>query len=161
MRVLLGSAVAAVGMLACYCLAQSGDKKATPNPPEVSAREKLIGAWRLAWMEAPGPEGKLIRITDVKGLLLYTRDGHMSVQLMYPKSASDLSNDYVKNGYEASFGSYEVNENAHTITHRVEGSITEGLVGKDLLRLYQFSDGRLIIKSTRPDERWSATWEHY
>ena len=39
-------------------------------------------------------------------MLIYTGDGHMSVQLMYPKSASSLSNEYVLNGYEASFGSF-------------------------------------------------------
>jgi hypothetical protein len=126
-----------------------------------SVREKLIGAWRLVSLEGPGADGKMNRSTDLKGMLLYARDGHMSVQLMYPKSASGLSNDYVKNGYEASFGSYDVNEQAHTVTHHVEGSITEQLVGKDLPRVYQFSDGQLIIKSTRPDERWAVTWEHY
>jgi len=41
------------------------------------------------------------------GMLIYTRDGHMSVPLMYPKSASALSNEYVLNGYEASFGNYD------------------------------------------------------
>jgi hypothetical protein len=126
-----------------------------------SASEKFVGAWRLVSLEVLGPDGKVNRVTDLKGMLLYTRDGHMSVQLVYPKSASDLSNDYVKNGYEASFGSYNVDEAAHTITHHVQGSITEGLVGKDLPRTFQFSDGHLVIRSTRPDEHWSVTWEHY
>jgi len=54
-----------------------------------------------------------------------------------------------------------VDEEAHTVTHRVEGSITQGLVRKDLPRIYQFSEGRLIIKATRPAEHWSVTWEHY
>jgi len=44
-------------------------------------------------------------LAGLKGTLIYTRDGHMSVQLMYPESAAALSNDYVLNGYEASFGS--------------------------------------------------------
>jgi hypothetical protein len=80
---------------------------------------------------------------------------------MYPEAAANLANDYVLNGYEASFGSYDVNEESHTVTHHVQGSITRGLVGKDLARVYQFSDGHLIIRSTRPDEHWSVTWEHY
>lgn len=126
-----------------------------------SDREKLIGAWRLVSMEEPGLDGKLHRVTDRTGILLYTRDGHMSVQIMYSKSDSSVSNDYVRQGYEASFGSYEVNENAHIVTHRPEGSITPALVGKELPRAYQFSDGYLIIKSSRPDEHWSVTWEHY
>ena len=87
--------------------AQSAEKK--DSGPH-SAKEKLVGAWRLAWMEEPGSGGKVRRITDRKGMLLYTRDGHVSVQIMFPDSQSALSNDYVQNGYEASFGSYEVNE---------------------------------------------------
>ena len=137
---------------------QSADKQdAAPG----LVRDKLIGAWRLVSLEVPGQDGKMNRVADLKGMLIYTQDGHVSVQLMYPESASNLTNDYVKNGYEASFGSYDVNEEAHTVTHHVQGSITEGLIGKDLARAYQFSEGRLIIKSIRPDEHWSVIWEHY
>ena len=163
MKALLCWTLAAVVALSGGSRAQSAEKKdAGPgSAKESSAREKLVGAWRLAWMEEPGPDGKVTRITDRKGMLLYTRDGHMSVQIMFPKSESALSNDYVQNGYEASFGSYDVNEETHTVTHHVAGSITPGLVGKDLARVYQFSDGQLIIKSSRPDEHWAVAWGHY
>lgn len=158
MKALLCWTLAAVAVLSGLSQAQSPEKKdADPG----SARAKLTGAWRLVSMEEPGADGKLNRVTDRKGMLIYTRDGHMSVQLMLPKSESGVSNDYVQNGYEASFGSYEVNEEAHTVTHHVEGSVTRGLVGKDLPRVFQFSDGHLIVKSSRPDEHWSVTWEHY
>ena len=158
MKTLLCFTLAAVASLSGLSHAQSVDRKdAGPG----SARENLVGAWRLAWMEEPGPDGKLTRITGRKGMLLYTRDGHMSVQLMYPESESALSNEYVQSGYEASFGSYEVNEESHTVTHHVDGPITRALVGKDLPRVYRFSDGHLIIQSARPDEHWSVTWEHY
>ena len=151
--------LAAVVTLSGVSLAQSGDRK---DAGPVSAREKLIGAWHLVSMEEPAPDGKLTRITDRKGILIYTRDGHMSVQIMFPQSEYALSNDYVKDGYEASFGSYDVNEEAHTVTHHPEGSITPALVGKDLPRVYQFTeDGHLIIKSSRSGEHWSVTWEHY
>lgn len=128
-----------------------------------SDKEKLIGAWHLARIEAPGPDGKPMTIPQPKGMLIYTRDGHVSVQLMYPKSPDAQSNEYVLNGYEASFGSYDVNDATHTVTHHVQGSNTrELLVGKDLPRVYRFSeDGHLIIRSARPDEHWSVTWEHY
>jgi hypothetical protein len=127
-----------------------------------SAREKLIGAWHLAHIEAPGPDGKPMDIPQPKGMLIYTLDGHMSVQLMYPKSANALSNEYVRDGYEASFGSYDVDEATHTLTHHVQGSVTRDLlVGKDLPRAFQFTAGHLIIRSTRSDEHWSVTWEHY
>jgi hypothetical protein len=122
---------------------------------------RLIGAWRLAAIA--GSDGQPVTTALPLGMLIYTRDGHVSVQLMYPKSASSLSNEYVHDGYEASFGSFDMNEAAHTVTHHIIGSNTGTLlVGKDLPRVYQFSpDGNLIIKSARSDEHWSVRWEHY
>lgn len=138
-------------------------QSATKAEGRGSARERLIGAWHLVRIDTPGRDGKLVPSAPPKGMLIYTRDGHLSVQVMYPKSANAQSNEYVQDGYEASFGSYDVEEATHTLIHHVQGSVTrELLVGKDLPRSYQFSeDGHLIIKSTRPDEHWSVTWEHY
>jgi hypothetical protein len=126
------------------------------------AKEKLIGAWHLVHIDAPRPDGTSAPISQPKGMLIYTRDGHMSVQLMYPAPANSLSNDYMLNGYEASFGSYDVDETTRTVTHHVQGSITRDLlVGKDLPRKFEFTaDGHLIIRSARAGEHWSVTWEH-
>jgi hypothetical protein len=151
--VTLALVVAACG----FSQAQSAGKKDVPG----SDRERLIGAWRLA--SITGPDGNPVMTGVPVGMLIYTRDGHMSVQLMYSKSASALSNEYVRNGYEASFGSFDMNEANHTVTHHVQGSNTgELLVGKDLPRVYQFAtERRLIIKPVRPDEHWSVAWERY
>jgi hypothetical protein len=126
-----------------------------------SDKDRLIGAWRLAAIA--GPDGKPVTGGLPLGMLIYTRDGHLSVQLMYPKQETSLSNEYVHDGYEASFGSYDINEATHTLTHHIIGSNTgDLLVGRDLPRVYQFSaNGNLTIKSARLDEHWSATWEHY
>jgi Lipocalin-like domain len=142
-----------------FAHAQSAEKISSSG----GAKEKLIGAWHLVHIDAPGPDENAVPIPQPKGILIYTRDGHMSVQLMYPESANTLSNEYVLNGYEASFGSYEVDETAHTVTHHVQGSNTrDSLVGKDLPRKFEFAaDGHLIIRSARTDEHWSVTWEHY
>jgi hypothetical protein len=141
--------------------AVSQTHSAEKNQRQSSASEKFIGAWHL--VSISGPDGKPVTTGVPVGMLIYTRDGHMSVQLMYPKSAGALSNEYVENGYEASFGRYDVNETTHTLTHHVQGANTrELLVGKDLPRAYQFSaDGNLIIKSARPNEHWSVRWAHY
>ena len=135
----------------------------TQEAGHVSDKERLIGAWYLEHIDSPEPKSKPSDIPQPKGMLIYTRDGHMSVQLMYPKSASSQSNQYVQDGYEASFGSYDVDEAAHTLTHHVQGSNTRDLlVGKDLPRVYQLiADGKLVIRSAQPDEHWSVTWEHY
>jgi len=142
-------------------LAHAQSAKKTSRRGDV--REKLIGAWHLVHIDAPGPNGNATPIPQPKGMLIYTRDGHMSVQLMYPESANTLSNEYVLNGYEASFGSYDVDEVSHTVTHHVQGSNTrELLAGKDLPRKYEFTaDGHLIIRSAKADEHWFVTWERY
>ncbi|MGI9070833.1 MAG: lipocalin-like domain-containing protein [Bryobacteraceae bacterium] len=129
----------------------------------VSDRERVIGAWQLVSLAAPGSDGKTMSVSHPVGMLTYTRDGHVSVQLMYPASESAISNEYVLNGYEASFGSYEVNEAKHMLIHHIEGANTRDLlVGKNLPRLYEFdAQGNLVIKSARSHEHWSATWKHY
>ncbi len=144
-------------------VAIAGLAQAQSATSKAGDHERFIGAWHLARINAPGPDGKQTETPQPKGMLIYTRDGHMSVQLMYSKSADVRSNEYVLNGYEASFGSYDVDEGKHLLTHHVQGSITRDLlVGKDLPRIYEFTgDGKLIIKSARPEEHWSVTWEHY
>ena len=160
MNVIRIGMLAAVVALSGFSQTRSAEKS---GPAAGSDRERLIGAWHLASIASLDRMESLTSVTQPTGMLIYTRDGHMSVQLMYPESASALSNEYVQNGYEASFGSYDVNEATHTVTHHVQGSNTRDLlVGKDLPRLYQFdADGNLIIKSARADEHWSVTWEHY
>jgi hypothetical protein len=161
MKALYCGALAAVLAIASFPQTQSSAKKRVAGYD--SAREKLIGAWHLVRIDTPGPDGKPSSIPRPQGMLIYTRDGHLSVQLMYPRSANAQSNEYVQDGYEASFGSYDVDEATHTLTHHVQGSVTRDLlVGKDLPRHYQFTgDGRLLITSTRPDEHWFVIWEHY
>jgi hypothetical protein len=155
-----------VGLLvAIFALGGFSQASSTQVNPQtrVSDRERLIGAWRLVSLAAPGSDGKTMSVSHPAGMLTYTRDGHVSVQLMYPASESAISNEYVLNGYEASFGSYEVNETKHMLTHQIEGANTRDLLfGKNLPRLYEFdAQGNLIIKSPRSDEHWSVTWKHY
>lgn len=160
MKALRSGSFAAVMAVAAIGVGQTATK---PGLVQHGDRERLIGAWHLVHIDEPGADGRENRIAQPKGILIYTRDGHMSVQLMYPKAAHAESSEYVRDGYEASFGSYDIDEAKHTVTHHVQGSITgDLLVGKDLPRVYQLTaDGRLILRSARPDEHWSVTWEHY
>jgi len=162
MRTILGWMLTTVVVLTLSVVStpQSAEK-----PDSASAKDKLIGAWRLAWEDEQGTDGKMKHIVDHKGTIVYTRDGHMSVQIMLPSTDAprDVDNPvkYDQGGYEAYYGSYEVNEQAHTVTHHVQGALVRALVGKDLTRVYRFSDGQLILKSSRPDEHWTIAWERY
>jgi hypothetical protein len=125
-------------------------------------RERFVGAWRLAWLEEESADGKVHR-ADCIGLLVYTRDGHMSVQVMYrnPQAGTNAAPvQYAQGGYQASLGTYEI-ERAHHFTYHVEGALVRTLIGKDLTRVYDFSGRQLIVKSSSPDEHWRVAWEHY
>ena len=126
-------------------------------------KDRFVGAWRLASLERQGADGKVHR-SDSSGLLVFTRDGHMSVQVMDRKpeaQTGDGPEQYSQGGYEASFGTYEINESGHAFTFHVEGALVRALIGKDLARSFEFSGRQLIVKSTRADEHWKVTWEHY
>jgi len=128
-----------------------------------SVRDKLVGSWRLAWVEEQQTDGTMKKYSDRRGTIVYTRDGHMSVQIMLPEGGNAPQNNPVKydqGSYEAYYGPYELNEEAHTVTHHVEGALVRSLIGKDLTRVYRFEGKQLILKSSRPDEHWTIAWEH-
>ena len=157
----LGVVALFVGMTA-MSLSGSQDRGANED-----IRERFVGAWRLVWLEEEGSDGKIHR-ADCTGLLVYTRDGHMSVQVMYrnPQANSQETTNaapvqYAQGGYEASFGTYEIEERAHNFTYHVEGALVRTLIGKDLPRVFEFSGKQLIVKSPSPDEHWRVAWEHY
>jgi len=94
-------------------------------------------------------------------MLIYTRDGHMSVQVMERNQQALIPagpEHYSQGGYEASWGTYKVDEPSHTFTFHVEGALVRTLVGQDLPRAYEFSGRRLMVKSTRPNEHWRVAW---
>jgi hypothetical protein len=126
-------------------------------------RGPFAGAWRLAWLEEEGADGKIHR-ADGTGLLVYTRDGHMSVQVMYrnpPAGSNAAPVQYAQGGYEASFGTYKIDESNHTFTFHVEGALVRTLIGKDLTRVYDLSGKQMIVRSSSPDEHWRVAWEQY
>jgi len=132
------------------------------TPDKGSVQERFIGAWRLAWLEEPDADGKIHK-ADCTGLLVYTGDGHMSVQVMVRNAQGKDSAapvQYAQGGYEASFGRYEIND-GHTFMYHVEGALVRTLIGKDLRRVYEFSGNQLIVKSPDPNEHWRVAWNHY
>src|SRR3954470_21408352 len=136
--------------------------KVSAQNDDVHQKEPFIGAWKLAWLEEPDSAGKVHR-ADCTGLLVYAPDGHMSVQVMYRNTQAGGRGgpvQYAQAGYEASFGTYQIND-AHTFTFHVEGAMVRSLIGKDLPRSYEFAGNQLIVKSTDAKEHWKVAWEHF
>ena len=155
----LGMASFLLGMTAASGFAFSGNPEQIANQ---SIQDRFAGAWRLAWLEEEGPDGRVHR-ADCTGLLVYTRDGHMSVQVMYrqPQQGSQAGTvQYAQGGYEASFGTSEIDERTSTFRFHVEGALVRSLIGKDLKRVYELSGKQLIVKSSDPGEHWRVAWEH-
>jgi len=126
-------------------------------------RDRFAGAWRLASLEQPGSDGRMHRI-DCCGMFVFTPDGHAAVQVMERTPQTQAAagpTQYSQGGYEASWGTYSVDEHAHTFTFHIEGALVRSLIGKDLPRAYEFSGKQLIVKSTRSDEHWRVAWERY
>lgn len=147
----------------CLVLLAAGMSAGQDRSRKEDISPKFAGAWRLAWLERPGADGKAHRI-DCTGIFIFTRDGHAAVQVMErnPQTQSAAgAQQYSAGGYEASWGTYKVDEHAQTFTFHIEGAVVRSLVGKDLPRAYEFSGKQLIVKSTRPDEHWRVAWERY
>jgi hypothetical protein len=126
------------------------------------AADPIVGAYRLVSLEG-GSNGTLHR-ADCTGSLVLTREGRMSVQVMYrgqQPSTGAAPVQYAQGGYEASFGGFVVDEPGHRFTYHVDGALVRALVGKDMKRLYELSGNRLVVMPPTADENWRVTWERY
>lgn len=122
-----------------------------------TSQNALIGAWKLVSLEEPGSDGQLHK-ADCAGQFVFTNDGKAAVQVMYRNAQTGSA--YAQGGYEASYGSYHVDD-ASTFTFHIDGALVRTLIGKDLKRGYEISGKRLTVKSTNPDEHWKVVWERY
>jgi len=149
------------GIVVALSLAASAVAQDNAKTPDAGVRSKLIGAWRLVWDEDRGPDGKTIRLNET-GIIMYTADGHMAVQIRTNRPSTPSGPvQYEHGGYEGYYGTYEVNEKEHSVTHHVEGALVKDLIGKDLTRVYKFEGKQLMLRSSRADEHWTICWEHY
>lgn len=151
----------ALAMILLFSVISTARPAGEDRPGEESIRDRFVGAWRLASLEEEDAAGKIHR-ADCTGLLVFTRDGHMSVQVMYqnPAGANAAPSQYAQNGYEASFGTYAIDD-AHTFTFHVEGALVRTLIGKVLRRKYELSGKQLVVQSADPSDHWRVVWEHY
>src|SRR5208282_3816934 len=105
-------------VLALTAMTLSGSQN---RPDNGLIQDRFVGAWRLLSLESQGSDGKIHR-ADSTGLLVFTRDGHMSVQVMErnpPPQNPAAPDQYSQGGYEASFGTYKIDETTHTFTFHV------------------------------------------
>lgn len=118
----------------------------------------FVGHWRLISYENFGEDGSVTK-REMTGRIMYDGQGNMSAQLMPQGDAVEVENRRTQR-YVAYFGTYEIDPEQGTVTHRPEGSTIFPWVGGELVRHYSFSDGNLEL-SLKNEERVTGTltWE--
>jgi hypothetical protein len=121
--------------------------------PASEEAKRFIGTWRL--------------VSDTStGLMYYDGLGNMAAQVMPSRARAKYAGaqptpdeaQAAITGYLAYFGTYTVNESAHTITHHRKANINPGQVGDDAVRGYEFASGDRVIL-TPAGSATQVTWE--
>ncbi len=136
-----------------------------------SHESPLVGAWRYVGevdTREDGSPGPVEALSDSSGLLIYTADGFMSVNIM-PKgrkwsaesATADELRETILNGAAYS-GRYRVDSEKNTVTHVRDVSLDpEGSI--ELVRSYRLDQDKLVLSGTFPYKgeiiHFAITWE--
>jgi hypothetical protein len=133
-------------------------------------RERIVGAWRLETRTVRDAKGSVILDPVLGkapiGRLHYDASGEMMLQMMrqdrkqpisVPAKPEDAKNPRIVLGYDAYFGTFEVNESAGTITHHVEGSLFPEDLGDDFTRKFTLDGDRFTLEFTSPSPQGGIT----
>jgi hypothetical protein len=104
--------------------------------------ERFYGTWRLVSYESESENGtrRFPLGHDAVGILVYTREGFMSGQVM--KRGHTSPADYI-----AYCGSFHLDPDAGEVVHCVEASLYAKWVGTEQRRLFRFSGDKLILSA--------------
>lgn len=125
---------------------------------ETSAAALFPGAWRMVSLEA-GPAGGEMSEVDYSGQIVFTDAGTMSVQAMDPDPQA--TSPYVLNGYEATYGTFEIKDDSNTLVFTVDSSLARDLIGQKLERTFEISGDALVLTPSSADENWRVVYERY
>jgi hypothetical protein len=123
--------------------------------------EQFVGTWKLLEFEVHLPHGEA-RYPWGKnpvGLLMYDAAGNMCGMLMRADRPAFAQGDLLRGnpeevksafeGFQAYFGTYEVNDRERMVIHHVIGCSFPNWVGTDQIRFFEFS-GKNLTLSTPP-----------
>jgi Lipocalin-like domain len=144
---------AAVGAL--FIGSQAVAQAPTQNGP---LRERAVGWKLISWetVRANGQALNLIMGPHPTGLIMYSPNGYMAVQVMhdprptlnYLTAAGDeFKQAYL--GYYAYWGTYTINEADSTVEHNIQSSLYPVEVGRKFKRSLLF-DGAKLVLTTPP-----------
>jgi hypothetical protein len=131
-----------------------------------SERRNLQGVWELISLQDVRPNGEVLDWMgkNPSGVLIYSPDGRMTLQIMRdPRpttaapvwssdghdllpsaSASEIRDAY--RGYYAYFGTWDIDQRAHTVTHHVRASLRSSEVESHYVRPFELSGEQLQLR---------------
>ena len=128
-----------------------------------SIKNELIGTWRLlSYIEVPiqGDDSLFPMGKNPYGLLMYSPDGYMSVQIAKEGRLSYKSNDKMMatqeemasslQGYIAFSGKYKVDNHHAVVTYSIQSSLFPNWKDQLQHRRVDFEGDILYLKSTEP-----------
>lgn len=141
-----------------------------------TARDRLIGTWRLVSAGSLQPDGSFHPVPDygphAVGYLMYDTTGHMCVALgdpnpqhwADPAKPTEAERAQTHRAMVAYCGSYEVREKESRVIHRPELAEWPHYVGSDQVRDFRFEGDRLIlsVEEARPGSEqahYQITWQ--
>ena len=118
---------------------------------EQTDKQRLIGSWRHIGTTVNG-QPRPGQGAHPKGIIIYDAHGAMACQVAPDRESTKAGEKptgeearAALDGYIAYFGTYSVDDKAHTVTHHRQGSVQPGDKG-DLVRGYEFVGDRLILR---------------
>src|SRR5262245_13928787 len=143
---------------------------AQQKPDAAAAKKQLVGSYKLVSYVTYDEKGTERPTNYIVGQISYDAAGRMSAQLMARdrptagRGASDAERVAAMSGYVAYFGHYEIDATRGVVTHHVEGSIGQGMVGQGMPRWFEFSpDGNSLYLMTKNGDRVTGRlrWDRY
>jgi hypothetical protein len=134
-------------------------------PSRASGDQRFVGTWRLVSIS---PQESSTFGEHPTGLIYYDANGHMAVQIApdrkrpsWPSNTSPSPEQALSavTGYIAYFGTYTIDNAAHTVTHHREGALN--LSVPDLVRQFEFASGDRLMLTPREQENQGIrlVWE--
>jgi hypothetical protein len=156
-------------LVAAYVVMAKPLREARTTPIVIGSR--LIGTWKLLSLERKTKQGDVSKPFggDLIGRLMYDKAGRMSAQWMRrdrtvspetsvlsttPEAAREMLN-----GFDAYFGTFDVDESTRTVIHQVQGCVNPNVIGTDRRRVYKFSGNQLISTAIENDSTFQIVWE--
>jgi len=160
-----------------YSCKQSSNKAKNDNEP-------LLGSWRFVEEQELDSNGAVInRYTNVEGLLIYSPDGKMNVQLLYKGTRQRIITDTIMNNdgmsshlglgfntwpteqartiidtYDAYFGDYSIDWKEQVVTHTMTGNLRPEKSGTIYKRRFQLRNDTLFLRDAKPNQYWQVIW---